>query len=403
MSNKALSDFMEKYSNLKVPKGLSKNKEGFFEGVVNTIKNILQTNTLDATRAKNVAENWFKIMNSQANESVVTLALESGFDHDLWDCFAKVGKVNFESKIKDRKDRKERFENKYNRNNRDNRDNRDNKYSRTKQAPHYVGHVVLNIGEEEECNDGKTRYRLTTSGPVRVNCENCSVPRYGYSVPSFIMDRFFENKSMEKQHVFRVEWNFDEQNNRYRSQVTGVADDEKPDILPYQYDKKKDGSASANPQTKLTVVHKCYCPMTVTQNDDNSYRVTTPPFKLTSDNGRTYFLSKVVDTDDAEKIMYGFKSIPENIMKDMFKDLDCEIVGKHTFEVLWRTRKHDGKDFLYSILGSVDDSVETSLEYIDLKTFKPKDKHTFKSNKSFTKSIEETIALKNKVQSNNTK
>ena len=395
MSNKALSDFMEKYSNLKVPKGLSKNKEGFFEGVVNTIKTILQTNTLDETRAKNVAENWFKIMNSQANESVVTLALESGFDHDLWDCFAQVGKVNFESKIKDRKDRAENKYNKYNRN------NRDNKYSRSKPAPHYVGYAVLNIGEEEECNDGKTRYRLTTSGPVRVNCENCSVPRYGYSVPSFIMERFFENKSMKNQHVFRVEWNHDDQNDRYRSQVTGVDDDAKPDILPYQYDKKKDGFAHS---PKLTVVHKCYCPMTVTQNDDNSYRVTTPPFKLTSDgNGRTYFLSKVVDMEDTEKVMYGFKNIPENIMTDMFKDLDCEILGKHTFEVLWRTRKHDGKEFLYSILGSVDDSVETALEYIDLKTFKPKDKHTFKSNKSFTKSIEETIALKNKVPSKDTK
>ena len=365
------TDFLKQYKDLEIPEGLSKSKRGQFEGVITTIQKVVDGEPLNATRAKNIASAWSKIMENDANTDVYEMAIESGFDQALWNHFAKVGGVNFTKIIDHRKERKDiNVERK--------------KYN----GAYFIGHVRLTIGEEEECDDGNYRYSLTTV-PVNVPCEGCSLRKfdkgvYGFTVPSHILERFFEGSEEELtgDHVFRVEWKPSRRKKGfYDGQVKALADDIEPDILPYpprRGGRKKGGS------NKHKIVHRDHYPMTVSMNEDGSYRVTTPPFKLKkAEDGRMYFLSRVGEN------LYGFKSIPANVMNDLF-DEDTEITGKHTFEVLWRMRKAQDGDHLYSVLGCLADDVETTVKYVDPKKFHKK------KNGGFTRSVQETIAMKKK-------
>jgi hypothetical protein len=309
-------------------------------------------------------------MENDANTDVYKMALRSGFDQALWDYFAKVGGVNFTRILDNRKERKEpRFERKKN------------------NGAYFIGHIRLTINDEEECDDGNYRYTLTTV-PVNVPCEGCSLRRfnkgvYGFTIPSHILERFFEGSEEELtgDHVFRVEWRPSRRKKGfYDSQVRALADDVEPDILPYpkRSGRKKGGS------NRHQIVHRDHYPMTISMNEDGSYRVTTPPFKLKkAEDGHTYFLSRVGDN------LYGFKNVPANVMNDLF-DNGTEIAGKHTFEVLWRVRKAQDGDHLYSVLGCLADDVETTIKYIDPKKFRRK------KNGGFTRSVQETIAMKKK-------
>ena len=366
-------DFLEQYKDLEVPDGLSKSKRGQFEGVVTTIRKVVDGEPLNATRARNIASAWSKIMENDANTDVYEMALESGFDQALWNHFAEVGGINFNKILDHRKERKEI-----------------NAECKKNNGAYFVGHVTLTIGEEEECDDGKYRYPLTTV-PVNVPREGCSLRRfdkgvYGFTVPSHILERFFEGSDEELtgDHVFRVEWRPSRRKKGfYDGQVKALADDVKPDIIPYP---KRGGGGKKGGSNKHKIVYRDHYPMTVSMNDDGSYRVTTPPFKLKkADDGRTYFLSRVDDN------LYGFRSVPANVMNDLF-DKDTEITGKHTFEVLWRVRKAQDGDHLYSVLGCLADDVETTVHYVDPKKFRSRSQG--KKNGGFTRSVQETIAMK---------
>ena len=154
--------------------------------------------------------------------------------------------------------------------------------------------------------------------------------------------------------------------------------------------RRKARQKSRRKRVEQKIVHRQFIPMNVSQNEDETWQVTTPPFELEkNEDGKGYSLGRVSDT------LRGFRNIPDSVIANFFDDSDCDMEGNHTFEVLWKKKfLKNGKDKIYAIIGSLNDDVETSIEYVDPKklgnkSYQPRRRYNSKK-PVFSKSVLET-------------
>ena len=388
MSNMTVTEFFEAYKALTVPEGLSKSKRGFFEGAVDTVKKILSGKELSIVRAKNLAINWSKIMGNKSNLDVYQTALDAGFDQNFWNKFAELGDVDYSHILVQRTEKKE------------NRERR-----RQNRGAHFVAHLLMNVGEVTT-NDRDQEVHQVTTQMVDLNEEGCYLRRiydsdglYGFNLPHFVLEKFFrysdsEDSEMEGEHLFRVEWRPDRKyEGRFRANIAGLSKETEATHNPLSQEeinsRRKSRQRSRRKRVEHQIVHRQFIPMKVSQNEDETWLVTTPPFKLEKDeDGKVYLLGRVSDT------LRGFRSIPDSVIADLFDDSDSEMEGNHTFEVLWKTVQRDGRDRIYAVLGSLNDEAETSIEYVDPKKLQNRSyqqRRRYNSNKTgFSKTVQET-------------
>ena len=386
MSNMTVTEFFEAYKNLSVPEGLSKSKRGFFEGTVDTVKKILSGKGLSTVRAKNLAINWSKIMGNQSNLDVYQTALDAGFDQNFWNKFAELGDVDYSHILVQRTQKKK------------NRERR-----RQNRGAHFVAHLLMNVGEETTNDKDQEVHQITTT-MVDLNEEGCYLRRiydsdglYGFNLPHHLLEEFFKHSDseMEGEHLFRIEWWPDRKKREgFYAKIAGLSEETEATHTPLSQEeidnRRKARQKSRRKRVEHKIVHRQFIPMNVSQNEDETWQVTTPPFELEkNEDGKGYSLGRVSDT------LRGFRNIPDSVIANFFDDSDCDMEGNHTFEVLWKKKfLKNGKDKIYAIIGSLNDDVETSIEYVDPKklgnkSYQPRRRYNSKK-PVFSKSVLET-------------
>ena len=392
MSNMTVTEFFEAYKALTVPEGLSKSKRGFFEGAVDTVKKVLSGKELSTIRAKNLAINWSKIMGNDKNLDVYQTALDAGFDQNFWNKFAELGDVDYSHILVQRTEKKEQREQRGQR--------RQNRGPRTN--AHFTAHLMMNVGEVTT-NDRDQEVHQIYTQMINLDEEGCYLRRiydsdglYGFNLPHFILEKFFRysNSEMEGEHLFKVEWRPDRKyEGRFRANIAGLSNETEASHEPLSQEeidsRRKSRQRPRRKRVEHPIVHRQFIPMKVSQNEDETWLVTTPPFKLERDeDGKVYLLGRVDDS------LRGFRTIPDSVIADLFNDSDSDMEGDHTFEVLWKTVQRDGRDRIYAVLGSLNDEAETSMEYIDPKKLQNRSsqqRRTYNSKKTgFSKTVQET-------------
>jgi len=333
MSNN--TTFFETYSSLSIPSGMSKSKEGFFTGVIDAIKNPA---TINKVRATNIAKKWSNILNDHQNGDVLTSARDAGFDDALWAKFAEISGVSYEKEVKRAVGRQE--------------------YRKKSNDPLFSGFVKMTVSELQTGDDDYTFYEVTTP-LLDMDVEGCYLRkvgdrRYGFRISEGRFNDMFEDGvDIVGDHVFYVEWNYSRRDSSYiNAFIKSVDDSAEPNIHPRVFKERK-------PRAQPKVVATIHVPLSVTQNDDGTYRLSSKMFKYPKDNdGNQLYLRKIGNG------VCGFPSIPSGVIERIFSDAELEECGgTHTFNVIWKSSEYNGRNRIFSSIGAIEDDFETNLEY----------------------------------------
>lgn len=325
--------FFKTYSSLSLPNGLSKSKEGFFTGVIDAIKNPA---TINKVRATNIAKKWSNILNDHQNRDVLTSARDAGFDDALWAKFAEISGISYEKEVKRTEQPRQEYRKKSN-------------------EPLFSGFVKMTVSDLKEGDDGYTFYEVTTP-LLDVDVEGCFLRkvgdrRYGFRISEGRFNDMFEDDvEVVGDHVFLVEWNYSRRDSSYiNAFIKSVNDDAEPNIHPRVY----------KPRAKPKVIATIHVPLSVTQNDDGTYRLSSKMFKYPKDeDGNQLYLRKIGNG------VCGFPSIPSGVIERIFSDAGLEERGgTHTFNVVWKSSEYNGRTRIFSSIGAIEDDFETNLEY----------------------------------------
>jgi hypothetical protein len=164
---------------------------------------------------------------------------------------------------------------------------------------------------------------------------------------------FEDDVEMVGNHVFYVEWNYSRRDSSYiNAFIKSVNDDTEPNIHPRVFKERK-------PRIQPKVVAEIYVPLSVTQNDDGTFRLSSKMFKYPKDvDGNQLYLRKIGNG------VCGFPSIPSEVIERIFSDAGLEeLSGTHTFNVIWKSSEYKGRTRIFSSIGAIDDDFETNLEY----------------------------------------
>jgi hypothetical protein len=320
--------FFKSYANLTVPEGLSKSKEGFFNGVLDAINN---PTSIDKVRATNIAKKWSNILNNHQNEDVLTTARDAGFDDALWAHFADFAGFSFE-KANQRTETRQRTN-----------------------EPAFSGNVKMTVSDLLTKDDGYEYYEVSTP-LLDMDVEGCYLRKiadrqYGFRISAERLEEMFDSGNVSGEHVFYIEWNYSRRDSSFiHATIKSVNDELEPTIHPRVFKERKQRS-------KPQVVYELLVPFDVSENDDGTFRLSSKMFKYPKDDdGNQLYLRKIGEG------VCGFSSIPVGVMERLFKDVD-DYTGTHTFNVIWKKMERDGRTKFHSSIASVEDGFETNLQY----------------------------------------
>jgi hypothetical protein len=216
----------------------------------------------------------------------------------------------------------------------------------------------MTVSDLQTGDNGYSFYEVTTP-LLDMDVEGCYLRkighhRYGFRISEGRFNDMFEDDvEMVGNHVFYVEWNYSRRDSSYiNAFIKSVNDDTEPNIHPRVFKERK-------PRIQPKVVAEIYVPLSVTQNDDGTFRLSSKMFKYPKDvDGNQLYLRKIGNG------VCGFPSIPSEVIERIFSDAGLEeLSGTHTFNVIWKSSEYKGRTRIFSSIGAIDDDFETNLEY----------------------------------------